>query len=109
MSFVQYQMYNGAKYMVSDMIDMAKDVKAEYLEVKSLSLHYSLTDLPEPYYDLQDVANTINVVNNADLNKPIIMYRGFVMDGKHRLTKAIMLKKKKIKVKIIDELPEPKT
>lgn len=105
--FKQTQSYCGKSYRVEDMLEIAKKSKVEYLDVRGLSTYYSLTDLPDPYYDLVDVANSMNVVNNSDLTNPIIIYRGFVMDGKHRLTKAIMLGKKKIKARIIETLPEP--
>ena len=47
-------------------------------------------------------------LNNADLNCPIILDEdGEIMDGRHRIVKAIITHEKTIKAVRFDENPEP--
>lgn len=41
-------------------------------------------------------------IQNADLSYPIIIYNGNIVDGVHRLTKAKLLKKDKIKAYVFN-------
>lgn len=41
-------------------------------------------------------------IHNADLNYPIIVYKNFIIDGAHRLSKSVLLGKKTIKVYVFD-------
>lgn len=57
---------------------------------------------------LRDMAMHINAVNNADLSYPIILDEdGEIMDGRHRIIKAMISGEKTIKAVRFDKNPEP--
>jgi len=101
----QSQRYNGKYYSVSTLIEISKNIPVELVDIRLINKYHILTNIENNDYDLADFADTMKSVMNADLKYPILLYRGFILDGKHRLTKAIFLGKKKIKVKILKELP----
>ncbi len=68
-----------------------------------LSLYYTYEKMP-----LREMVMHMNAVNAADLSKPIILDEdGELMDGRHRLMKAMLLGDKSIKVVRFDENPTP--
>lgn len=57
---------------------------------------------------LRDLVMHIQAVNDADLSKPIILSEdGAIMDGRHRIMKALLLNFDKIKAVRFEENPEP--
>lgn len=57
---------------------------------------------------LRELAGHVIAVNEADLKYPIILDEdGEIMDGRHRIIKAIITGKKTIKAVRFDENPEP--
>ena len=57
---------------------------------------------------LRDVVMHMKAVNDADLDKPIILDEdGELMDGRHRLMKAMLLGHENIKAVRFDENPSP--
>ncbi len=57
---------------------------------------------------LREMVMHFKAVNNADLSKPIILDEdGEIMDGRHRLMKAMLLGDKTIKAVRFDENPPP--
>lgn len=57
---------------------------------------------------LRDMVMHFNAVNNAKLDYPIILDEdGELMDGRHRIMKAMLLGHKTIKTVRFDENPEP--
>ena len=57
---------------------------------------------------LREMVMHMKAVNDADLKKPIILDEdGELMDGRHRLMKAMLLGKKTIKAVRFDENPKP--
>jgi len=100
----QRQWYAGELYHVSALIDVAREVKTEKVDPKSIYRHFNLMG---EHGDLSDFVEEMKRVLNADLKHPILIYRGFVMDGKHRLAKALYLEKKTIDVRYLEELPSP--
>jgi hypothetical protein len=59
-----------------------------------------------PTFD--DALSHLEDILRADLRYPIILDRcGHVMDGYHRLSKAVLLRKKMIWAVQFEELPEP--
>jgi hypothetical protein len=57
---------------------------------------------------LRDMVMHAKAIQDADLDYPIIMDEdGEIMDGRHRLMKAMMLGKKTIKAVRFDENPSP--
>jgi len=57
---------------------------------------------------LRDFVSNMQRVIDADLSYPIILDNdGYVMDGRHRLAKALLEGKKTIKAVRFDEMPSP--
>jgi hypothetical protein len=57
---------------------------------------------------LRDMVMHMQAVNDADLDMPIILDEdGEIMDGRHRLMKAILLGNETIKAVRFDENPSP--
>lgn len=74
---------------------------AESLPVKSLLIEDLYISYNAPCEDnFRDFIAHIKLVNDADLKYPILLNEnGSVLDGKHRLAKAILLGKKTIKAR----------
>lgn len=101
----QYQTYNGRDYSIAAVIEISRDLPVENIDIRVINKYHNLEGITSCDYDLEMFATTMKRVLEADLSKPILIYRGYVMDGKHRLTKALYLGKKTIKAKILKELP----
>lgn len=68
-----------------------------------LSLYYTYENLT-----LREMVMHMKAVNDADLDKPIILDEdGELMDGRHRLMKAMLTGEEKIKAVRFDENPSP--
>lgn len=100
----QKQSYKNNDYSVSRLIDFSKKYKTETVDIRCIDKYYTFLD---EKYDIVDFVNEIKRIENADLKYPILIHNGFIMDGKHRLAKAIWQGKKTIKVKFLEELPTP--
>ena len=81
---------------------------ARELPVMEIPLnHMNVYDFYEKL-TLRDMVMHINAVNDADLDKPIILDEdGELMDGRHRLMKAMLLGCETIKAVRFDENPSP--
>ena len=90
----------------------------EYVwKVKSLlraSKNLSVIDWPVSDFCLQewswaeeDIKNHIERCLEADLNYPILIWDGKIIDGCHRIIKAIALGQHKVKAKVIRDIPAP--
>lgn len=101
----QLQDYNGKTYSVAAVLELARNIPEEIVDIRLIDKYYNVSNITSNQYDLEDFAAAMKRVLNADLKYPILIYRGFIMDGKHRLTKAIYLGKKTIKAKVLKELP----
>jgi len=100
---IQYQQQRnkGREYKVADIIFAAKDLPIEKVDIRLLDKWYNL-GLDEQDVTLVDVARKIKHVLSVDFKHPIIISDdGAVLDGKHRLTKALYLGKKTVNVKIL--------
>lgn len=104
MLHLQTQEYKGKNYGVTDLIEISKDIKPIDIKTETIYTWYNM--LPSSY-GIRDIVELVERVNNADMNYPILMYQGFIMDGKHRLTKALLEGRKTVKVKVLTELPVP--
>jgi hypothetical protein len=57
---------------------------------------------------LREMVMHIKAVNNADLSKPIILDEdGEIMDGRHRIMKAMLTGEETVKAVRFDENPSP--
>jgi len=54
-----------------------------------------------------DIQEHVERCINADLNYPILVWNGRIVDGCHRVIKALALGNKSIKARIIKVMPEP--
>jgi hypothetical protein len=78
------------------------------LPVMEIPLDYLCMSSTYEKLNLRDIVMHMNAVNDADLDKPIILSEdGDIMDGRHRVMKALLLGNKTIKTVRFDENPEP--
>ena len=97
------------KFKVSDVIELAKQKPVKEVNPKDINYNFSGR--------IEDDKETESRVTSADLSYPILVVQNrdnkifALLDGTHRLEKALRLKLDKIKVKIfdIDELEQFKT
>ena len=89
-------------WSVTRLIDAAKDLEVFELPLKSLDL--GDTTLYRP----REFVTHMRAVMDADLKYPIILDEdGELMDGRHRILKALYLNKKTIKAVRFDDNPAP--
>lgn len=89
------------KFKVSDIIELAKDLPVKNIDPKKIEYDFSGRQ--------EDSTKTKDRVNNADLSYPIIVVKNengkifAMLDGTHRLEKALKLGLDKIKTKILNK------
>lgn len=87
-----YARINNYYWSVSRLIDLTKDFKVKQIPIEFLDLRIDLNIV-----SIRELARHINQVNKADIQYPIILDQdGVLMDGRHRITKAIIEGKEKI-------------
>ena len=99
------QMCNVGRHSwsVPRLFELSRNLPVMEVPLNHLSLYYTYEKLT-----LRDLVMHMNAVNNADLDKPIILDEdGDLMDGRHRLMKAMLLGKETIKAVRFDENPAP--
>lgn len=90
-------------WSVPRLFELSKSFKVMDVPLDHLNVYYTYSNLT-----LRDMVMHMNAVNSADLTKPIILdENGELMDGRHRLMKAMMLKKKTVKVVRFKKNPSP--
>ena len=99
---------SGAKYWAAETLFKAAKVqkcKRHLIPIDHLDLTRSLWQRTDTFYhQAEHVARCMD----ADLKYPILIGpHGNIMDGSHRLVKAIALGKKNIAAIRLDSLPEP--
>ena len=86
----------GKTYNIHACFVASKDIPAKNLLIDDLFIGYSNPSKET----LRSFIEHIKMVNDADLKYPILMNEdGEIIDGKHRLAKAILLGHKTIKAK----------
>jgi hypothetical protein len=89
------------RFKVSDIIELAKDKPIEEIDPKSINYNFSGRE--------EDESETKKRVFLADLSYPIIVVQNeqgvifTLLDGTHRLEKALILGLAKIKVKVMNK------
>jgi len=106
-NFVNYedQMAKLGKhhFSVARLVELSKGFKVMTIPLDHLNVYNRYEDLT-----LREMAMHINAVNNADLKYPIILDEdGEIMDGRHRIIKAMVIGEKNIKAVRFDKNPEP--
>lgn len=95
---------------VGNLIQLTKDLSAEWTSLSSIR------ELDEPYWyesgsdepTCRSIAEHIRLINETDLAYPIIICPvGRVMDGMHRVVKALVEGKGQIQAYRLPQLPSP--
>lgn len=90
-------------WSVARLIELSRDLPIIEIPLDHLRVSYSYENLT-----LRDFIMHMNAVTLADLNFPIILdEEGDLMDGRHRLMKAMFLGEKTIKAVRFQENPKP--
>ena len=91
------------KWSIARLIALSKDLPVFEATMAGIATDYTLTSAA----DLRDFAAHMRKVQEADLSYPIILApNGVIMDGRHRLTKAILEGRTTIKAVRFLEMPE---
>lgn len=99
--------YNGKYWKVSRLIELAKDLPLQQQFTSDL---YEEARFKYPWNGMrfEDFIFHMENVNRVHLEDPILLDAdGRIMDGYHRLAKAMILKKERIFVKQFLVTPEP--
>lgn len=90
-------------WSVPRLIESARELPVMEVPLNHLNLYYTYEKLT-----LRDMVMHMKAVIDADLEKPIILDEdGELMDGRHRLMKAMLYGKETIKAVRFDENPPP--
>lgn len=91
------------KFNVSDCINMAKDLPVIDMDLNTMYVGYPLM---WEHHTLRDIARQIKQCLDADLSYPIILNEdGVLIDGSHRIVKALLQGQKTIKAVKFDVDP----
>lgn len=90
-------------WSVARLFELARDLPVMEIPLDHLSLYYTYEKLT-----IREMVMHMQAVIAADLSKPIIMDEdGELMDGRHRLMKAMLDGEKTIRAVRFDENPSP--
>lgn len=90
-------------WSVPRLFELARELPVMDIPLDHLSLYYTYEKLT-----LREMVMHMRAVNDADLDKPIILDEdGELMDGRHRLMKAMLTGAETIKAVRFDENPNP--
>ena len=90
-------------WSVPRIIEMSKGLEVREVPIDFLNVRDRFKNL-----SLREMAMHIKAVDEANLSCPIILDEdGEIMDGRHRIIKALVLGEKTIKVVRFDENPTP--
>lgn len=90
-------------WSVPRLFELSRDLPVMDVPLNHLSLYFIYEKIT-----LRDMVMHMNAVNKADLSKPIILDEdGELMDGRHRLMKAMLLGVETIKAVRFDDNPSP--
>lgn len=93
----------GCKWSVSRLIALSKDFPVMEIPLDHLCIDYKYENVR-----LREFVKHMRAVEAADLSFPIILDEdGYLMDGRHRIMKALYLGHKTIKAVRFDENPPP--
>lgn len=90
-------------WSVARLFELSRNLPVMDVPLNHLCVNYCYSNL-----NLREMVTHIKAVNDADLEKPIILDEdGDLMDGRHRLMKAMLLGKETIKAVRFEENPTP--
>lgn len=91
------------RWSVARLFELSKNLPVMEIPLAHMNMYYKYEDLT-----LRELAGHIEAVNNADLSYPIILDEdGDIMDGRHRLMKAILTGAETIKAVRFEVNPSP--
>ena len=100
----RYQDGTG-QYVIGNLISQAKDLPVKEMPMEHLNL-YNLA--LKAGGSLREFVSHMKAVMDADLSFPIILDEdGYVMDGRHRIAKALFEGKETIKFVRFEKTPAP--
>lgn len=100
---IQVSRLGKHEWAVSRLIHLSKDLPVIDIPLNHLYVYHNYKNLT-----LREMAMHINCVLKADLNFPIILDEdGDIMDGRHRIMRALIEGKETIKAVRFDENPTP--
>ena len=101
----KYQMSKLGKHKwhVPRLFELSKNLEVMDIPLSHMNMYYKYNDLT-----LRELVGHMEAVNKADLRFPIILDEdGEIMDGRHRLMKAVLQGKESIKAVRFKENPTP--
>ncbi len=101
----QVFMDGDKRWRVSRLIDLSKDLDVMIIPLAHLNIYNMY---PKGINSTMDFVEHVKRVNDADIRCPIILdEEGFIMDGRHRLAKALVEGYKTISAVRFKETPPP--
>jgi len=92
-----------SQWSVARLITLSKELEVMEIPLKHLNVYNRYENLT-----LREMVMHFRAVNDADLKYPIILDEdGEIMDGRHRVMKALLNDKKTIKAVRFDKNPDP--
>lgn len=99
----QMSQLGSHKWSCARLFELSRDLPVMEIPLNHLNVYYKYENLT-----LRDMVMHMHAVNNADLDMPIILDEdGELMDGRHRLMKAMLLGSETIKAVRFEENPPP--
>jgi hypothetical protein len=90
-------------WSVSRLFELSRDLPVMVVPLDHLNVYHNYEKLT-----LREMVMHMKAVNNADLSKPIILDEdGEIMDGRHRIMKAMLTGETTVKAVRFDENPSP--
>jgi hypothetical protein len=91
------------KWSVPRLFELSRHLPVMEIPLNHMNLYYKYENLT-----LREMVTHMRAVNNADMSTPIILDEdGEIMDGRHRIMKALLLGLDTIKAVRFDENPSP--
>lgn len=91
------------QWSVARLFELSRDLPVMDIPIDHLNLYYTYEKLT-----LRDMVTHMQAIRDADLSRPIILDEdGELMDGRHRLMKAMLTGEESIKAVRFDENPSP--
>lgn len=99
----QYSRLGKNRWSVHRLMGLSKDFPVMEIPIDHLNIYNTYEKLT-----LREMVMHMKAVNSADLSFPIILDEdGEIMDGRHRIMKALLIGKKTIKAVRFNENPTP--
>lgn len=93
---------------VQHLVQLSQNFPIHNIELNCIQELNEAYWFPETHPTTQQIIEHIQLIQEADLSYPIILYaEGRVMDGMHRIAKAQLLHQKTIQVVQFQETPPP--